>query len=258
LAGNPKLEFRNPKQRHFGENDLENDLKKQSQFSKEKIDLILAMVMGYGDFDGPARRKNKASSKPISRLVGLEKAGQQPDISGLRCWWSALSTESGDYSVISHTTAHRAAAVIIMKTIIEPDRTTTSFRKLAAFIFGTFVALYTTAIATTNGSSHSMDCGVTPIFSGVVKVAIMKADITDILVSDGFGSAQMSQINGVYNTQEIEKTCDARVYLSDFVWSAVNRIISRSGQLAQSRDCRRIHNLGHIPRLCSDGVNDPD
>jgi hypothetical protein len=103
-----------------------------------------------------------------------------------------------------------------------------------------------------------MEYGVTPILSGVVKVAIVKAAIIDILVSGGLDSAQMGQVNGVHNAQEIEQTCDARVYLSDFVRPAVNMIISRSGQMPQDRHCRRIHNLCHVPRLCPDGVNDPD
>jgi hypothetical protein len=44
-------------------------LKKQSQFSKGKIDVILATVMVYGDFDGPGRRENIANQ---SQSVALE------------------------------------------------------------------------------------------------------------------------------------------------------------------------------------------
>ena len=171
---------------------------------------------------------------------------------------SCQKRDCGDYSVISHAKTQRAKAVIIMKTTIEANKITTSFRKFAAFIFGSFVALYTMAIAATNGSSHSMDCGVTPIFSGIVKVATTKAVAIDILASDGFDSAQMSQINGVHNTQEVEQTCYARVYLSDFIRSAVNRIMTRRGQMPQGSHCRRIHDLCHIPRLRPDGVNNSD
>ena len=78
-----------------------------------------------------------------------------------------------DYSVISHAKATRTRAVIAMKTTMEPNKMTDSFRKLANLIFGSFVVLYTTDIAATNGSSQSIECGVTPIFSGVVKVAII-------------------------------------------------------------------------------------
>ncbi|MHC4559020.1 MAG: hypothetical protein ACYTFW_18055 [Planctomycetota bacterium] len=77
----------------------------------------------------------------------------------------------GNHSIISHARADRANAVTIMKTIIEPNRIAASLKNSAAFIFGIFVALYTIDIDATNGSSHSMDCGVTLIFSGIVKVA---------------------------------------------------------------------------------------
>src|SRR4030043_131048 len=109
-----------------------------------------------------------------------------------------------------------------MKTTMEPNKTTDSFRKLANLILGSFVVLYTTEIAATKGSSHSMDSGVTLIFSGVVKVAITKAAIIDILFSSGPGFAQMGPVNGVYNTQKIEQPGDARVNLSDFVRPAEN------------------------------------
>ena len=164
----------------------------------------------------------------------------------------------GDYSVISHAKATKTRAVIAMKMTMEPNKTTDSFRKFANLIFGSFVVLYTTEIAATNGSSHSMDCEVTPIFSGVVKVANTKAAIIDILFSSGPGSSQMGPINGVYNTQKVEQPGDARVYLSDFARPAVDGIISRSGHLAQDRHCRRVHNLCDVPGLCSDGVDNPD
>jgi len=45
------------------------------------------------------------------------------------------------YSVISQAKAHRANAVMNIKTTIEPDRNTASLRKLADFISGSFVAL---------------------------------------------------------------------------------------------------------------------
>ncbi len=106
----------------------------------------------------------------------------------------------GDYSVTSHAKATRTRAVIAMKITMEPNKTTDSLRKWANLIFGSFVVLYTMDIAATNGSSQSMEFGVTPIFSGVVKVAIIKAAIIDILFSSGPGSAKVSPINGVYNT----------------------------------------------------------
>jgi len=90
----------------------------------------------------------------------------------------------GDYSVTSHAKAIRTRAVIAMKMTIEPNKTTDSLSKWKNLIFGSFVVLYTTDIAATNGSNHSMEFGVTPIFSGVVKVANTKAAIVDIL----FGS----------------------------------------------------------------------
>jgi len=160
--------------------------------------------------------------------------------------------------VTSHAKATRTSAVIAMKMVMEPNKTTDSFSKCANLIFGSFVVLYTTEIAATNGSSHSMEFGVTPIFSGVVKVAIMKAAIIDILFSSVPGSAQVGPVNGVYNTQKIEQSGDARVNLSDFARPAENGIISLSGQLADDRDCRRVHKLCDVPGLCSDGIDNPD
>lgn len=138
----------------------------------------------------------------------------------------------GDYSVISHAKATRTRAVIAMKMTMEPNKMIDSLRKWKNLIFGSFVVLYTMDIAATNGSNHSMEFGVTPIFSGVVKVANTKDAIIDILFSSGPGSSQMGPINGVYNTQKIEQPGDARVNLSDFARPAVNGIISRSGHLA--------------------------
>jgi hypothetical protein len=56
------------------------NLKKQSQFSKGKIDVILAMAMVYGDFDGPTRRKDKASQAcPFGKLrAGSEQRRMEP------------------------------------------------------------------------------------------------------------------------------------------------------------------------------------
>ena len=51
-----------------------------------------------------------------------------------------------------------------------------------------------------NGSSQSTPSAFTPILSGIVKVAIAKAVITDISFSSGFGFAQMSQIDCVDDT----------------------------------------------------------
>ena len=44
----------------------ESYLKKQSQFAKEQNDVKSILIMVYGVFNGPRRRKNKANSKPIS------------------------------------------------------------------------------------------------------------------------------------------------------------------------------------------------
>jgi hypothetical protein len=144
----------------------------------------------------------------------------------------------GDYSVTSHAKATRTRAVIAMKTTMEPNKMTDSLSKWANLIFGSFVVLYTMDIAATNGSSQSMEFGVTPIFSGVVKVANTKAAIVDILFSNGPGFSQMGPVNGVYNTQKVEQAGYARVYLPDFVRPAVNGIISHSGQLAKDSHCR--------------------
>ena len=171
----------------------------------------------------------------------------------------ALENLAGsDYSVTSHAKATRTRAVITMKMTMEPNKMIDSLRKWTKLIFGSFVVLYTTEIDATNGSSHSMDCGVTLIFSGVVKVAITKAAIVDILFSSGLESSQMGPVNGVYDAQKVEQPGDARVYLPDFVRPAVDGIISRSGQLAQGRHCRGVHKLCDVPGLCSDGIDNPD
>jgi len=164
----------------------------------------------------------------------------------------------GDYSVTSHAKATSTRAVIAMKMTIEPNKTTDSFMKWANLIFGSFVVLYTTEIAATNGSSQSMDFGVTPIFSGVVKVANTKAAIIDILFSNGPVSSQVGPVNSVYNTQKIEQAGDARVNLPDFARPAENGIISRSGYLAKDRHCRRVHKLCDVPGFCADGIDNPD
>ena len=204
-------------------------------------------------------KPKQTQSKPISGWIGLKRPGK----TGWYCWImmmvGALEKWGGaDYSVISHAKATKTRAVIAMKMTMEPNKTTDSLRKWTNLIFGSFVVLYTTEIAATNGSSHSMECGVTPIFSGVVKVANTKDAIIDILFSSGPGSSQMGPINGVYNTQKVEQPGDARVNLSDFARPAVNGIISRSGHLAQERHCRRVHNLCDVPGLCSDGIDNPD
>ena len=125
-----------------------------------------------------------------------------------------------------------------MKITIEPNRTTDSLTKWANLIFGSFVVLYTMEIAATNGSSHSMDCGVTPIFSGMVKLANTKAAVIDILFSKGTGSAQMCPINGVHDTQKVEQPGYARVNLPDFIRPAVNGIIPGSCHLTDDRNRR--------------------
>jgi hypothetical protein len=40
-------------------------LKKQTQFPNEQKDVKSILIMVYGVFKGPRRRKNKANSKPI-------------------------------------------------------------------------------------------------------------------------------------------------------------------------------------------------
>ena len=90
-----------------------------------------------------------------------------------------------------------------MKIMIEPNKTTDSLTKWVNLIFGNFVVLYTTEIAATNGSNHSIDCGFAPIFSGVVKLAKTKAAVTDILFSSCADSSQMCPVNGVYDAQKI-------------------------------------------------------
>jgi hypothetical protein len=79
-----------------------------------------------------------------------------------------------------------------MKATIEPNNNAASLMNLPAVIVGNFVALYTTAIAAANGSSHSIDRGSAPIFSGMVKLAIIKVAIIDILSPGRFRSVQMS------------------------------------------------------------------
>jgi hypothetical protein len=214
-----------------------------------QIDINSYLKGDYEEFNALRRRKNKANSKPISGYPGRKPA----DLVGCFGKWAG-----GDYSVISHAIATSTRAVIAMKMTMEPNKTTDSFRKLVNFIFGSFVVLYTTEIAATNGSNHNRECGVTPIFSGVVKVAITKAAIVDILFSSGPGSSQMGPVNGVYNTQKIEQPGDARVNLSDFVRPAENGIISRRGYTPQGRNYRRVHKLRDVPGLCSDGIDNPD
>lgn len=164
----------------------------------------------------------------------------------------------GDYSVISQAMATRTRAVIAMKMTIEPNKTTDSLMKWKNLIFGSFVVLYTTEIDNTSGSSHSMDCGVTPIRSGVVKVANTKAAIVDILFSEGPDSSQVGPVNGIDNTQKIEQPGDARVNLPDFARPAVNGIIAGSGYASDDRDQRGVHNLGDVPGLRTDGIDDTD
>ena len=72
---------------------------------------------------------------------------------------------------------------MIMKIAIEPNKTDTSLIKLFRVIVGTFIALYTMAIATVTGRSHNIDCGFVPISSGVVKLAITKSASVVILAS---------------------------------------------------------------------------
>ena len=160
--------------------------------------------------------------------------------------------------MISHARATRTRAVIAMKMTMEPNKTTDSLTKWTKLIFGNFVVLYTMEIDATNGSSHSIEYGVTPIFSGVVKVAIMKAAIIDILFSSVSSPAQMGPVNCVDNAQKIEQAGNACVNLPDFVRSAENGIIPRRCYTPQGRYCRGIHNLGDVPGLCSDGIDNPN
>ena len=95
--------------------------------------------------------------------------------SDARWRYAKCAKTAGNHYVASHATANKTKAVTLIKTIIEPNRIAVSLTKSPALIAGSFVALYTTAIAAVNGNSHSTDCGVVPIFSGVVNVAIMIA-----------------------------------------------------------------------------------
>jgi len=47
----------------------------------------------------------------------------------------------GIHTVISQAKAYKTRAVIIIKMTMEPNKTATSFKKMAAVIVGSFVAL---------------------------------------------------------------------------------------------------------------------
>jgi len=47
---------------------MECDLKKQSQFAKGQNDVRAVLITGYGDFDGPGWRKNKAKQSQFQSL----------------------------------------------------------------------------------------------------------------------------------------------------------------------------------------------
>jgi hypothetical protein len=95
------------------------------------------------------------------------------------------------HSVVSHAKKYRTNAVIIRKTAIEPSKVITSLRKFFHVIVCSFVALYIIATAVVNGRSHSIDFGSVPIFSGDVKVAIIKTVNFVISISNGLCPAQM-------------------------------------------------------------------
>jgi hypothetical protein len=217
--------------------------KNKANFRKGRMN-VKSYVKGYY---GKTPLCEALKTKPILGRLGRKLAG----VEGCFGKWARA-----DYSVISHAIATRTRAVIAMKMTMEPNKTTDSLTKWKKLIFGIFVVLYTTEIDATSGSSHNIECGVTPIFSGVVKVAIMKADIVDILFSSVLGSSQVSPVNCVDNTQKIEQPGNARVNLPDFVRPAVNGIISRSGCTPDDCHCRGVHNLGDVPGLCPDGIYD--
>jgi len=98
-------------------------------------------------------------------------------------------------------------------------------------------------MAANSGSSHSIESGSAPICSGVIKVAVMRLAITDILIStcgraNGLSLAKMSQINSIDNTEEVKQACGTGVYLPDFVWPAVDREAPGGGYVAQKRHHR--------------------
>jgi hypothetical protein len=52
-------------------------LKKQSQLQNGQNDVKSVLIMSYGDFDGPRRRKNKANSKPNkANLPGFSRKSE--------------------------------------------------------------------------------------------------------------------------------------------------------------------------------------
>lgn len=91
-------------------------------------------------------------------------------------------------------------------------------------------------MAAISGNSHSIDCGSAPICCGVVKVAITRLAIGDILISGGLSLAKMSQINSVDNAQEVKQSCGAGVYLPDFVWPAKDGEATGGGYMSQERN----------------------
>jgi hypothetical protein len=218
------------------------ELKKQSQFVPGITNVSIYIIRSCANLTAGWADENKTNSKPISGWMA-----RTPRIDGL-----------AGYSVISHATAHRTKAVITMKMTMEPNRTTDSLTKWANLIFGSFVVLYTIEIAATNGSNHSMDRGVEPICSGMVKLANKKAAIVGILFFHGSDFSQVSPVNGVYDTQKVEQPGDACVNLPYFVRPAINGIIARRGYMPQGRHHRRVHNLGDVPGLCPDGIDNSD
>jgi len=115
-------------------------------------------------------------------------------------------------------------------------------------------------MATANGSSHSVDCGFTVMYSGNVKVASTKAVFANILGPDCPCAAQMSKIHSVDNTQKVKQPRGARVYLANFVWPGVDGITTTCGKIGQQCHHGGGHNLGgvDVPRRWPDRVDYPN
>lgn len=111
----------------------------------------------------------------------------------------------GNHREISHTIANKADAVMTEKATMEPNKSTVSFKNLSVVIVGSFIALYTVAIAADRGNNHSMACGFAWICSGDIKVANTKMYIADILFPRSY-FAEMGQRDYINNTQEVKQS----------------------------------------------------
>ena len=70
LAGNPRQDE--------SSRMTEHNLKKQSQFAKGQNGVKSVLIMSYGDFDGPRRRKDKPNSKPNKFVLSTVEWSQSP------------------------------------------------------------------------------------------------------------------------------------------------------------------------------------